>query len=323
MYRVLKQIVRLVRKLFMCALCGCVALLFWLSVAKIPLPDWMIDKITGRLSTPSALVTVQDASVSLRHGLVLGNAQIRMNVATNDLFVKADVLQLDLAIRPGKPWVEWIDGIRLVRAEGSFLPPTLPAGEGLALGGVLRHLRLARVFVALDEPRFAGIAPSSVTCDLTLRDQAIFFENVRAEWRAAAPEVLTGAVRIDPVAREIDVQAAGTVAQRHIRPVLVLVDSPVVLRYCDNITSPEAPLAATCGITLTPQLQTFRFELKGRGLSWRGIPVVETVCGIKAENPVGKEAWRVTLSPLTAVTANGSASATLLYTQTDGRLAVD
>ncbi len=323
MFRFLKQIFRLVRVLLVCALCGCAALLIVLSVTSIPLPAWMIEGIATRLSTPSAIVMVQDASVGFRHGLALGNAQIRMNVGTNDLFVKADALQLDLAIRPGKSWVEWIDGIRLVRAEGSVLPPTLPAGEGLALGGVLRHLRLARVFVALDEPRFAGIAPSSVTFDLSLRDQAIIFEDIRAEWRAAAPEVLTGTVRIDPAAREIEVHAAGTVAQRHIRPVLVLVDSPVVLRYCDNITTPEAPLAATCEIALTPQLQTFRFEIKGHGLSWRGIPVVETVCGIEAVNPVGKEAWRVTLAPLTAVTTNGSANATLLYTQTDGRLAVD
>lgn len=323
MFRLLKKLARLARILFVSALCVCVGLVVLLYVTKVPLPAWAIDQFNARLSTPSLMVNVQNASVSLRHGVTLGDAQVRMNVGTNDLFLKTAALHLDLAIRPGRPWIEWLESIRLVHPEGSFLPATLLASDDLGGGEFLRNTHLSRVGITLDEPSFADIAPTRVTADLSLRDQEIVLENICAEWAGGVPEAVVGTVRFDTVAKTITVQASGLITQRHVWPVLVLVDSPQVLHYADNITSPDVPLTVSCDLTLTPQLQTLVFKIKGHDLSWRGVPVVTLNCAIEAINPVAQKAWQVTITPLSVVTTNGSGSATLIYNETKGQLALE
>lgn len=324
MFHLFKFVGRWLRRLFVFVLVLCALIVVVLSVTDVPLPARVLNHITTRLSTPSTAFAVQSASIGLRKGLTLGNAQIRMNLATNDLFVQVHTLAIDLAIRPGRTWTEWIEGFRLVRPKAHFLPPLLPRrDEEFVPGLFLRNLQLSRISVVLEEPAFAGIAPTRVVADFSLRSQSLLLENIRAEWQAADPEFASGTVLIDPVANLIDVTANGRISQQHVRPILVLIDAPIVLHYCDNITSPEAPLTVALNLRFTPSIETYHFEIEGRDMQWRGIPVTRTVCVIDAVNPVGQDAWNVTLSPLTAVTPRGSAEAVLVYTETNGCLFVE
>jgi len=320
----LQHLARLIRNVIVLALCACVAGVVLLSVAEIPLPARVLVAITARLSSPSTAVHVERATVSLRNGLSLDTAQIRMNLATNDLFVQAREIRLGLSIRPGRPWTEWIDGIRLIRPEAAFLPPAAPRqADGFAPGSLLNHLSLSRVFLELDEPLFCGIAPARVTADLSLRDPELVLDNIRAVWRPADTESLAGSARFNPGSGAITVEAAGRLSSRTIRPILVLAQSASPLEYCDRITSPDVPLAVSCDLRLTPETQSLRFEISGRSIAWNAIPLTRADCVIAAVHPDATGAWRVTLSPLLAETADGSASATLVYTEADGVLAVE
>ncbi len=320
----IKHCFRIVRNIILLAICACVLAFVVLSVAEIPLPARVIDTITARISTDSTTVHVQRATLSLHKGLALGTAQIRMTLATNDLFVQAQEVRFDFSIRPGRPWTEWIDGIHLHHPQAEFIPSArLLPQDDFAPSSFLKNLKLSRVFVELTEPLFAGIEPERLTANLSLHEQALVFENLRIDWHSAQSESITGRALFNPKAGVIEVTASGQVAQKHIRPILVYADSPPAIHYCDRITSPDVPLAVSCSLRLTPETHTFRFEINGRSITWNHIPIMQTTCVIAVSNRVGQEAWQVTLSPLNATTTNGTAKATLVYTQETGLLAVD
>jgi hypothetical protein len=302
----------------------CVVLFIVLSVAEIPLHARIIDAITARLSTDFTTVHVERATVSLRQGLILNTAQIRINLATNDLFIQAQEVRCDLSIRPGRPWVEWLEGVRLIRPEAVFLPSAMPRGAGTpAPVRLLQQMRLSRVFVELENPVFCGIAPARVTADLSLNAATFGLDNLRAEWRSSGTESLTGSARMDLQSGRVEMKASGRLCAKTIRPILVLVGCRSGIHYCDRITSPEVPLTVSCDLLLTPETQTLRFDIQAQTLSWNDIALTQVACGIVAVSPGTPSEWRVTLSPLQAATTNGSARATLVYEDATGLLQVD
>jgi hypothetical protein len=322
--KVVTFLARFIRNAILFAVCVCVVLFIVLSVAEIPLPARMIDAITARLSTDCTTVHVERATVSLRQGLVLNTAQIRINLATNDLFVQAQEVRCDLSVRPGRPLAEWLDGVRFIRPEAVFLPPAMPRGADTPEPGRwLRQMRLSRVFVELEDPVFRGIAPARVTADLSLNAASLVLENMRAEWRTAGSESIAGSARLNLESGQVELKASGRLSARTIRPILVLAACRSGLHYCDRITSPELPLAVSCDLLLTPDVQTLRFDIQAQALSWNDIALTHVACGIVAVNPGTPNEWRVTLAPLQAATTNGSARATLVYEEATGLLQVD
>ena len=284
-----------------------------LCITQVPLPAWVIDRIVERLSTPSAILSVQTASLGFKQGLALGDVQFRMNLTTNDLFVRADAIYMDMAIRPGKTWVEWIDGVRVIRPDASFEPGALPSTQGEAFGDLLSHIHITRVSIALEEPQFVGIKPEKVLADLAYKENMIYFDNCRAEWPGG--EYVVGSFSMDPLATEVSLKLGGYASQQYIRPVLVLINDQTVLHYCDNITSPTIPLKIGCDISIMPQLETYKFNIIGQGLSWRGLPVDDVLCGISAENQVDRGIWRVVIDPLRGTTPAGNAEGTIIYNE--------
>lgn len=302
----------------------CVVLFVVLSVAELPLHARILNVITAGLSTRVTTVHVERATVSLRRGLVLNTAQVRIHLTTNDLFVQAQEVRCDLSIRPGRPWVEWLDGVHLIRPEAVFLPSATQRGaDTQAPREWLQQMHLSRVRVELDDPVFCGIAPARVTADLSLNAATLILENMRAEWRSSGAESLTGSARLNLQSGRVEIKASGRLCAKTIRPILMLAGSRSGIRYCDRITSPEIPLAVSCDWILTPETQTLRFDIQAQSLSWNDIALTHVACGIVAVSPVTPSAWHVTLSPLQAVTTNGVARATLVYEEATGLLDVD
>ena len=321
----LARVVRVIRNAFLFAGCVCVVLFIVLSVAEIPLPARVIDAVTARLSTDTTSLHVERAAVSVSKGLALSVVQCRINLATNDLFIQAREMRLDLSIRPRQSCIKWVDGIRLVRPEAVFLPSASPRGTGHeGLERDLTQIQLSRVRVELEDPVFCGIAPARATADLTLDDGMLVLDNIRAAWPASADtETLSGTVRMDLQSGEVEGHATGNLSANSIRPMLVLAGSRSGIHYCNRITRPEVPLTVSCDLRLTPDLQTLRFELNARDITWNDRPISHIACTIEAVNPVGQQAWRVTLSPLQADTADGSVRGSLVYEEATGLLTVE
>jgi hypothetical protein len=322
--KVVTFLARLIRNAILFAVCVCVVLFIVLSIAEIPLHARIIDAITARLSTDFMSVHIDRATVSLRQGLVLNTAQVRFNLETNDLFVQAQEVRCDLSIRPGRPWIEWLDGVRLVRPEAVFLPAAMPRGAGTpAPVRGLQQMRLSRVLVELENPVFCGIAPTRVTADLSMKAGTLGLDNLRAEWRSSETESITGSVRMDLQSGRFEIKASGSLCPTTIRPILVLVRCRSGIHYCDRITSPEVPLSVSCDLLLTPDVQNLRFDIQSQSLSWNNIALTRVACGIVAVNPGTPNKWHVTLAPLQVASTNGSARATLVYEDATGLLQVD
>lgn len=217
--------------------------LFLLSLCfrdqKIP-SDWIVSAVDSAL--PSNLVFKCDsAAVGFRHGVRVANIRIYDREKKDPLqpVVSADSVSVDVILRRVK-----IVALKIPRLhDGYYLPGNEERNSRL-------DVELAKIptfTLSLIRPEILGVAPDRVRAEIKVKRRRVDVTGFRLVW----PDIdrrmsLDGSAYIDFDEQRLYGEVKGEARQNHIRPMIVVLDLPVVLPYMDAFTGVTEPVRAGC-----------------------------------------------------------------------------
>lgn len=275
-----------------------------LAVRDQRVPTSVLDWICRRVSSASAVVNCQSATVGFRRGIRLSGLRVFNPHSRRPLepVLSGDVLE----IRPLSRRIV-AEGVRYPRLPDSYYdhdddgadarePP--PAME-------LTLPRLPTLAVELLRPSILGVDAERVSLRVRSSSGRMEFDDIALSWPDSERRTgLGGSCVIDAKDMRLEGRVDGTARQANIRPLMVALDLPIACTYIDAFTGVTEPVPAGCGwkVDLASRAFSVLVELHPELGRYNGVPMknVDGRISVNVTFPKGGKRYVTTVGPLTA-----------------------
>ena len=126
-----------------------------------------------------------------------------------------------------------------------------------------RFPKIRRLRLELIRPVILGASPERVVATVDSRPTCLSFSDIHLSWGGQGAQAqLDGVCTIDLDAKRVKGAVKGEAAQANIRPLIDVLDLPLVLEYMDSFTAVEKPVPAGCAWDVDLGSNEFTLDLE-------------------------------------------------------------
>ena len=289
MKKLLKNLVRAAKFLLLGLLAVAVALLVAVSFFEQKVPEWALERISAKLSSPQFTVRIDTASFRLTRGIRLDGVRVldRKKVQAKP-FISAGRVDVNLAL--GRiPWrMErmvreiTVTGLSFPRLpDGYYIPdsiefPGQPDFREVNVPLDVDFPRLSSFRLVLIRPDVLSVRPERVTVESVVSyPKLLRLSGIFIQWPDIDVQMaLDGDTTCDLYAQNIRGSVHGQARQPNIRPMLGTLDITNCDQFIDAFTGVATPVDATCqfDVNLMNNALHIFLDLHPTGGSYRGVP---------------------------------------------------